>query len=217
MVDNNEQNLNTFKEIKEQYKKYNQKIYNNAGIIENINFITKFGKEVDNDKKKYISTNINRIDTIDKINKLINNINDAILIEAGIYEFTLVYSKINKLVIELYLAIYNDKLYNILNNLDKKSHIFNEQLVNNIKNKSINLQNIPFMTPQKLRPELWKEIIKKKKIREYKKNNKTATDLYKCYKCGERKCQITPIQTRSADEPTTLFITCLECYHTFKQ
>ena len=41
------------------------------------------------------------------------------------------------------------------------------------------------------------------------------TDLYKCYKCKERKCKVIQLQTRSADEPMTNFITCLVCFNTF--
>ena len=34
-------------------------------------------------------------------------------------------------------------------------------------------------------------------------------------KCKKRKCSITEKQVRSADEPATQFITCLECGHVF--
>ena len=55
------------------------------------------------------------------------------------------------------------------------------------------------------------------KKKEYKKNNMAATNLYKCYKCGERKCQVMQMQTRSADEPMTNFVTCLVCHNNFKR
>ncbi|ADM11304.1 transcription elongation factor S-II [Encephalitozoon intestinalis ATCC 50506] len=39
---------------------------------------------------------------------------------------------------------------------------------------------------------------------------KAETDMFKCSKCGERKCSYRQLQTRSGDEPMTTFVTC-EC------
>ncbi|CAD25206.1 TRANSCRIPTION ELONGATION FACTOR SII [Encephalitozoon cuniculi GB-M1] len=39
---------------------------------------------------------------------------------------------------------------------------------------------------------------------------KAETDIFKCSKCGERKCSYRQLQTRSGDEPMTTFVTC-EC------
>ncbi|AFM98064.1 transcription elongation factor S-II [Encephalitozoon hellem] len=39
---------------------------------------------------------------------------------------------------------------------------------------------------------------------------KAETDMFKCNKCGERKCSYRQLQTRSGDEPMTTFVTC-EC------
>lgn len=33
----------------------------------------------------------------------------------------------------------------------------------------------------------------------------------KCEKCGSARLKMAQVQTRSADEPSTLFITCEEC------
>ena len=44
----------------------------------------------------------------------------------------------------------------------------------------------------------------------------TATDLYRCGKCQQRKCTYFEMQTRSADEPMTCFITCLNCGNRWK-
>jgi len=38
-----------------------------------------------------------------------------------------------------------------------------------------------------------------------------------CSKCGQRKVTYTEAQTRSADEPMTLFCTCLNCGKSWKQ
>lgn len=39
----------------------------------------------------------------------------------------------------------------------------------------------------------------------------TVTDAWRCGKCRERKCSYYQMQTRSADEPMTTFVRCLNC------
>ncbi|RNF23394.1 putative transcription elongation factor-like protein [Trypanosoma conorhini] len=41
--------------------------------------------------------------------------------------------------------------------------------------------------------------------------NIAVTSLFKCPNCGKNRCSYYEQQTRSADEPTTKFVTCLEC------
>lgn len=38
-----------------------------------------------------------------------------------------------------------------------------------------------------------------------------STDMFKCGKCKERKCTYFQMQTRSADEPLTTFVSCVNC------
>lgn len=38
-----------------------------------------------------------------------------------------------------------------------------------------------------------------------------STDQFRCGKCGQRKTTYFELQTRSADEPMTAFITCVNC------
>eukprot|EP00299_Pterocystis_sp_00344_P003722 c14491_g1_i1.p1 GENE.c14491_g1_i1~~c14491_g1_i1.p1 ORF type:complete len:528 (-),score=127.92 c14491_g1_i1:74-1567(-) len=44
-----------------------------------------------------------------------------------------------------------------------------------------------------------------------------TSDAFKCPSCGQRKCTYREMQTRSADEPMTVFITCVACGHNWKQ
>ena len=41
--------------------------------------------------------------------------------------------------------------------------------------------------------------------------------MYKCPKCGSRKVTNFAMQTRSADEPMTVFCTCLKCSYAFRR
>lgn len=38
-----------------------------------------------------------------------------------------------------------------------------------------------------------------------------STNMFKCGKCKERKCTYFQMQTRSADEPLTTFVSCVNC------
>ncbi|XP_056172203.1 transcription elongation factor TFIIS-like [Syzygium oleosum] len=45
---------------------------------------------------------------------------------------------------------------------------------------------------------------------------KATTDQFKCDRCGERKCTYYQMQTRSADEPMTTYVTCVNCNNYWK-
>ncbi|KAK9733239.1 hypothetical protein RND81_04G053800 [Saponaria officinalis] len=45
---------------------------------------------------------------------------------------------------------------------------------------------------------------------------KATTDQFKCGRCGQRKCTYYQLQTRSADEPMTTFVTCVNCNNHWK-
>jgi transcription elongation factor S-II len=140
----------------------------------------------------------------------------AIGIEKGIFEFSLLHVYMNSLNWPFITAVYNDKLFDILVNLDTKNkHVNNKNLKINILDGKIKPEFVAFMSPEQLHPKRWSELILKIKNREDKENNMATTDLYKCKKCKERKCKVTQLQTRSSDEPVTTFVTCLVCYNTF--
>ena len=67
------------------------------------------------------------------------------------------------------------------------------------------------MSPDEMFPDRWKIITDRRNLVEYKKANMATTDIFKCYKCGKKKCSVSQAQTRSADEPMTTFVQCLIC------
>lgn len=102
----------------------------------------------------------------------------------------------------------------ILWNIHPSSPIKNRRLLARCKEGEFPLEAIPSMTPYDMFPEHWKELSDKLLVREQKileGNKSRATDEYKCRRCGKRECTFYEMQTRSADEPTTIFITCLNC------
>jgi len=69
-------------------------------------------------------------------------------------------------------------------------------------------------------PEKWRKMIEKK-IKQMKNfenfDFSSASSEFKCFKCKKRNCTYYQLQTRSADEPMTTFIQCLECGNNWKQ
>jgi transcription elongation factor S-II len=47
-------------------------------------------------------------------------------------------------------------------------------------------------------------------------DTQAETDQFKCGRCGKRKCKYYQLQTRSADEPMTTFVTCINCNNRWK-
>lgn len=206
----------SIKNFEENYEIYDTS-FKSPSPFKELKFITEDIKYLKKDNIMYLENNVNRADTITKLVNIFNDMDKSIEIEAGLFEFSLVYSLNNKLVNDLMPAVYNDKLSEILQNISSESRKINKGLLKRIEKNQIDPQNIAFLTPQEINPKVWSLFIKKNELREYKKKNMAATDLYKCYKCGERKCQVMQLQTRSADEPMTCFITCLVCFNTFKK
>ena len=102
-------------------------------------------------------------------------------------------------------AIYSNKITNIINNISK-----NSELVDKTINELLN------MRAWEACPVLWKPILTMRQNIEQKKKNIATTDLYTCKKCKGQRCTTWDLQTRSADEPSTTFVRCLDCGQTWK-
>jgi DNA-directed RNA polymerase subunit M/transcription elongation factor TFIIS len=143
--------------------------------------------------------------------------NVAEMIEGGLFEFTLLkLSEDFNYTMEFLHLIYADKLRDIISNLKPNyARVENKTLLPGVLDGEIDPYYLAFMRPEQLHPQRWfAEMTKKKTIEEYGSEMK-VTDLYTCYKCKQKKCITTQLQTRSADEPMTIFVTCLVCYNTF--
>lgn len=115
---------------------------------------------------------------------------------------------------QLYLRIYNEKARNVLKFLKK-----NETWKKKIIQKKINFLQLLNTDYYKLKPKLWKKFLEHEKevIKSIKDATVQATtDQFLCSKCKKRECVYTSRQTRSADEPMTNFVTCVNCGHKWR-
>lgn len=133
-------------------------------------------------------------------------------IEKGIFNWSIQHASKHNIVKKwsnpFFVTLYIDHLRSVYINL-KKPDVSAAVLTGNIKS-----QEIAFMTHQEICPEKWKKLIEDKKVRDkqkYEPNIEASTDNFTCNKCKSKKCTYYQLQTRSADEPMTTFVTCLEC------
>jgi len=156
---------------------------------------------------------INRKDSLKHLEKIINDKKISKQVEESIYQWSIEYIETNMIPEFMSDNIYQDKVNEIIQNLNIK---FNPTLLERIKSKKIDAIKIGFAKPEELFPEKYEEILKKKAIEKAKKENQASSQLFKCPKCKARKSRVQQRQTRSADEPVTTFVTCLECGHVMK-
>jgi DNA-directed RNA polymerase subunit M/transcription elongation factor TFIIS len=182
----------------------------------NYEFITDNKVDIKDNVIQYAESILERVQNQLKINSYVNNINIAYKIETSVFEFSLIYCLNNNLSNNFIKSVYDDKINNIIENLNINSKLNNKTLLDYILNDKINPSYIAFLSPSQLDPEKWTFLIKKKEYREWRENNISYSDTYKCGRCGERKCKVSQYQTRGADEPMTVFVTCLICYNSFK-
>jgi transcription elongation factor S-II len=162
-----------------------------------------------------IAKNI-RDSNIDKMSKYISK-DKAIILEQAIYDFTNEYSIMYRIADYLQTEIYESKLINIINNLDSNNSIKNTYLSDAIENDEIDILKIPYMRPKEIFPEHWDYIYRKIETCEEKRKNLNVVESFPCKKCGCKKHKIAQMQTRGADEPMTIFITCQMCGNTLKK
>ena len=152
-----------------------------------------------------------RNNVINKLKDILKNDKLASNLEKGIFNYCLKHAeKINvvkKWDNNYFVKIYVNRLRTIRSNLK------DEKLFKSIINKKIKAHEVAFMTHQEMQPDNWSELLELKKIRDenkYEPKLEASTDDFKCWKCKSKKCTYYQLQTRSADEPMTTFVSCLD-------
>jgi DNA-directed RNA polymerase subunit M/transcription elongation factor TFIIS len=117
-------------------------------------------------------------------------------------------------------ALYDICARRTISNLDAASYIGNKRLAERFEEGEFKPHDVPAMVFHELRPELWGDLIElsiKREAKMLEVDKSMATDMFRCSRCGKRQCTYYEMQTRSADEPMTQFIRCLNCNKQWKQ
>jgi transcription elongation factor S-II len=120
----------------------------------------------------------------------------------------------------LFVHVYKMRARKILSNFNETSYVGNTELFTLFKEGTIDFKGLSAMNTYELFPSRWRDQFEKQQIREKKQlegNRNMATDHFLCGRCHKRECTYYEMQTRSADEPMTIFITCLNCGKHWRQ
>ena len=144
----------------------------------------------------------------EKLNSIIYSTN----LEIGIFNYCLKEAAQKKIIRKwentYFVELYIDRFRSIFMNLQKTD------LLKDIQNKKIKPEDVAFMTHQEMRPKKWDKFIESKIKRDkykFENNIEACTDSFTCRKCKSNKCSYYQMQTRSADEPMTTFVSCISC------
>jgi len=138
-------------------------------------------------------------------------------LEKGVYNYAIRYAAEKQVIKKwdnpTFAQIYSDKWRSVLHNLtyNKCAHF--------ITDKKIKPHEFAFMTHQEMLPEKWAARLAAKKKREdntFAPKIEASTDGFMCRKCKSKECTYYQLQTRSADEPMTTFVTCIKCGNRWK-
>lgn len=137
--------------------------------------------------------------------------------EIGVYNWCLSFADKHRVVKNWknprFVILYKDKARSVFANLDPSSYVKNTRLLERLKEHEFLPHELPFMKPENVFPEKWKHILDEKLRNNVVLESKpeAMTNQFKCGKCKKRECIYKELQVRSADEPMTLFVTCLNC------
>jgi transcription elongation factor S-II len=120
----------------------------------------------------------------------------------------------------LFQICYMSAARRILSNLNQESYVKNTHLLSRILQGHLSIEHLADMDVTDYAPTIYGPLREQMNLREQhllEGNKAMATDLFKCGRCHKRECTYYELQTRSADEPMTKFITCVNCGSHWKQ
>ena len=146
-----------------------------------------------------------------KIDEKLQNEKNSSNLEKGIFNYTLKEAEQRKIIKKwdnkYFIQIYLDRLRTVYTNL-------NDNIIEQVTSGAIKPHIVAFMTHQELNPDKWAALIDAKSKRDANKfetNIAAATDTFTCRKCKGNQCTYYQMQTRSADEPMTCYVSCCTC------
>ena len=167
--------------------------------------------------KKIENPDLFRSNIRKKLDAIIKNEKNTLNLEKGIFNYALKEADQRKIVKKwdnaFFVQIYLNHLRSIMSNL-------NADILKQIESGDMKPHQVAFMTHHEMRPDRWATLIDAKIKRDKNKfevNMSASTDTFTCRKCKGNKCVYYTQQVRASDEPSTIFITCIDCGNRWKQ
>ncbi len=156
--------------------------------------------------------------SVQKLKEFIENEEICRKIEESIYQYTIEKAKERCIMQDLgdsfFRRIYVNKLHQIYTNINPDSYVKNKYLLDKIMAEELDASKLAFLTPQELNFEHWKPYIEKQTAADEFKGTAasgTRTTEFMCGRCKGRNTSYVIAQLRSADEPSSYLIVCLDC------
>jgi len=141
------------------------------------------------------------------------------VIESYVYESTVLEAKYRRIFNNwnnvFFSQLYIDRGRTIFFNLNNNPSYLETLLITSLDK----MEEILSLTHQEINPARWQTLIDKKVIRDkalYETKMEASTETFTCRKCKNNNCSYYLQQTRSADEPMTTFVTCIDCGYRWK-
>jgi DNA-directed RNA polymerase subunit M/transcription elongation factor TFIIS len=156
----------------------------------------------------------------DRLSEIVKDDTIGINMEKAVYNYAIREAGHKKIIKKWanpsFSQMYVDHLRTVFLNMK------NDVILSQIISKELAPHTYVFMTHQEMKPERWTELLEKKNIidaNKYTNNVEASTDLFTCPapKCRSRRCTYYTLQVRSADEPESVFVTCLDCGKNFRR
>jgi transcription elongation factor S-II len=142
----------------------------------------------------------------------------ALNIERGIFNYAVGNSSRSEWDF-MFKHVYTSKAVRIYTNLNPDSYIKNTELIHRFFRKEFTEFELAKFESEQLFPSRYYELLAQYGTdvsKEVNKPDENVQGMFKCGKCKTYKTSYYQMQTRSADEPMTTFVTCHNCNNRWK-
>ena len=119
-----------------------------------------------------------------------------------------------------FATLYKGLARRCIANIDPAAYVANSRLLTRLKEGEFPAHQVPFMSARELYPEHWQSLADEHMKREtlmLEGPQEEGSTMFTCKRCKKSKTRYWEMQTRSADEPMTIFIRCLNCSKEWRQ
>lgn len=143
----------------------------------------------------------------------------ALNIERGIFNYVIDKTPNVNIWNDNFEYKYKSRVLSIYGNLNPNSYIRNKDLINRLFDKEFDEFKLCYLNPKDMFPEKWESLYKEYEFElkgHLNQDNEVKDGMFTCGKCKSRKTTYFQLQTRSADEPMTTFVRCVNCGNRWK-
>ena len=149
-------------------------------------------------------------------------------LEVGVYNWALAKADERRIARNwrnwAFRMLYGSKARSVVANVDPASYVGNagpDSLLARVRRGELAPHEIAGLRPADAFPERWRDALERSSQRDHyiqtaRPTAACVTDQYRCSRCKRRECSYFEMQTRSCDEPASLFVQCLVCGHAWR-